>query len=89
MEGSPCIERDGARGIFDTLQMGRRGRVRPPYLRRGRMIEPKKALVADVVEETRGEFVIVLGEGDHDCQRWRLTESLARKLRRELNAKLD
>lgn len=53
------------------------------------MIEPKKAVVADVVEEVRGDFIIVLGEGDHTCQRWQLTESLAKKIRRELNRRLD
>jgi hypothetical protein len=47
------------------------------------------AAVAGITEPNKGEIYIMLGEGNHDCTRWRLTESLARKLRRELNDKLD
>lgn len=46
------------------------------------------AAVAVVTQEAR-ELYITLGPGDHTSQRWRLTESLARKIRRELNEKLD
>jgi hypothetical protein len=49
----------------------------------------KKAFVAGIVEPVKGEIYVMLGEGNHDCERWLLTESLARKLRRELNEKLD
>jgi hypothetical protein len=49
----------------------------------------KTAQVAAVIEPSKGELYVMLGEGNHDCTRWRLTESLARKLRRELNDKLD
>lgn len=49
----------------------------------------KTAAVAGVTEPTKGEFYILLGEGNHDCTRWRLSESLLKKIRREINEKLD
>jgi len=49
----------------------------------------KTAQVAAIIEPTKGEFYIMLGRGDHTCERWRIDESLARKLRKELNQKLD
>lgn len=52
-------------------------------------LECKKAFIADIVEPVKGELYVMLGEGNHDCERWLLTESLARKLRKQLNAKLD
>jgi hypothetical protein len=51
--------------------------------------ECKRALIAGIVEPVKGELYVLLGEGDHTCERWLLTESLARKLRRELNQRLD
>lgn len=90
MEGAASIERDGARALLDNDEVGGAGRSCPPYDRRGRSLtEPKKAIVADVVEEVRGEFILMLGSGDHSCERWQLTESLARRIRRELNRRLD
>ncbi len=50
--------------------------------------EPLEARVACATNEGR-EIFITLGTGDHTCQRWKLSESLARKLRRELNERLD
>lgn len=44
--------------------------------------------VAAIVPEGE-EIILMLGPGDHSCQRFKLTESLARKLRRELNERLD
>jgi hypothetical protein len=38
------------------------------------------AVVASIVEEGKGEFYLILGSGDHRCQRWKLTPSLLRKL---------
>jgi hypothetical protein len=35
MEGSASIERNGARGILDTVQVGRDRRTDPPYDRGG------------------------------------------------------
>lgn len=49
----------------------------------------KTALVAAITEPVKGELYVMLGEGDHDCVRWKITQELARKLRRELNQKLD
>lgn len=49
----------------------------------------KTAMVAAIVEPTKGELYIMLGAGDHSCERWRIDEDLAKKLRRELNARLD
>lgn len=37
------------------------------------------AFVAAIVQEGT-QFYLVLGEGNHDCDRWRLTEPLVRKL---------
>ena len=68
---------------FDTVDKPAPATVPAPHL------ECKKAAVAAVVEPVKGEIYVMLGEGNHDCERWLLTESLARKLRRELNAKLD
>lgn len=47
------------------------------------------ALVAVVTGDKPGERRITLGAGDGTFQRWKLTEELARKLRRELNERLD
>lgn len=40
----------------------------------------REAFVLAVVEEGPGEFFLVLGSGDHGCDRWKLTPSLLRKL---------
>jgi hypothetical protein len=47
------------------------------------------AVIAGITEPNKGELYLLLGEGDHNCQRWKISESLARKLRRELNERLD
>lgn len=41
------------------------------------------------VTDDDGDIILMVGPGDHTCQRFKLTESLARKLRRELNERLD
>jgi hypothetical protein len=48
-----------------------------------------EAVVAAVTEPTKGEFYIMLGEGDHGCTRWRLSVPLLKKLRREINKAID
>ena len=48
----------------------------------------KIAAVAVLTSEGPDLF-LTLGPGDHTSQRWKLTPSLARKLRRELNERLD
>lgn len=48
-----------------------------------------EAMVAAITEPTKGEFYIMLGEGNHDCTRWRLSEPLLKKLRREINRTID
>ena len=57
------------------------------------MIEPshdcQSAQVAGITEPTKGEYYILLGPGDHTATRWRMTESLLKKLRREINEALD
>ena len=49
---------------------------------------PLAASIAVITNEADDLF-ITLGSGDHTSQRWKLTPSLARKLRRELNERLD
>jgi hypothetical protein len=49
---------------------------------------PRAASIAVITNEADDLF-ITLGSGDHTSQRWKLTPSLARKLRRELNERLD
>lgn len=47
-----------------------------------------EARVAAITNEGE-QFYIMLGLGNHDCVKFGLTVSLARKLRRELNERLD
>ncbi|MCP3368292.1 hypothetical protein [Bradyrhizobium cajani] len=47
------------------------------------------AAVVVITGDTPGERYITLGEADGTFQRWRLTEEQARKIRRELNSRLD
>lgn len=47
------------------------------------------AHVAAILEPAKGEYYILLGPGDHSATRWRMTESLLKKIRREINDKLD
>jgi hypothetical protein len=41
--------------------------------------EMKTARIAAAVEEG-DKITLMLGEGNHDCERWELSEALARKL---------
>ncbi len=47
----------------------------------------KDTFVAAVVTEG-DETYLMLGEGDHECVRWRLSEAQAKKLFRELFERL-
>jgi hypothetical protein len=51
--------------------------------------EDKTAAVAVVTNDHDGNYFITLGVGDGTCERWKVKESLARKLRRELNDRFD
>ena len=42
----------------------------------------RKAFVAAIVEEGE-EIFLMVGAGDHDCDRWKLSRSLLRKLMSE------
>ncbi len=46
------------------------------------------AVIAAITNEGP-DLYLMIGPGDHTSQRWKLSESLARKLRRELNERLD
>lgn len=48
-----------------------------------------EAVIAVVTGDKPDERYITLGPGDGTFQRWKLSEVLARKLRRELNERLD
>ena len=47
------------------------------------MIVEHKAVVASVVEEG-DKYLLVLGKGDHSCDRWEITPSLLAKLALEM-----
>lgn len=40
----------------------------------------REARVVVVVEEGPGEYFLVLGSGDHGCDRWKLSPSLLKKV---------
>lgn len=42
-------------------------------------IQNKKAVIV-VITEQDGKNFITLGEGDHNCDRWEISESLLRKI---------
>ncbi|WP_315792206.1 hypothetical protein [Bradyrhizobium sp. SZCCHNRI1002] len=49
----------------------------------------KVATIAAITGDRPGDRSILLVDGAGECQRWTLTEELARKIRRELNQRLD
>ena len=53
------------------------------------MSETKEAVVAVITGERPHDYCITLGIGDGTSERWKLSYALARKLRRELNERLD
>ncbi len=86
MDQDTIIERDASRPLFgpdasgSELQAGLEGRADLPSTG-DRSITV--AVVASVTVVDR-EITLMLGPGDHSCQRWRLSESLADKLEFEL-----
>jgi hypothetical protein len=86
MDSAAVIVRDASRLLFDAdesrpeLQAGPSGRADLPSAG-DRSITV--AVVASVTVVER-EITLMLGPGDHSCQRWRLSESLADKLEYEL-----
>jgi hypothetical protein len=40
----------------------------------------KVASIAAIVQEEPNRFYLIVGQGDHTCSRWELSESLVRKL---------
>jgi hypothetical protein len=51
--------------------------------------DERTAKIAAVTGDRPGERYITLGEGGGTFDRWKLSEGLARKIRRELNSRLD
>lgn len=51
--------------------------------------DDETAAVAVVTDDMNGNYFLTLGVGDGTFKRWKLTEKLARKIRRELNERLD
>jgi hypothetical protein len=86
MDSAAVIVRDASRPLFDAdegrpeLQAGLSGRTGLPSAG-DRSITVAVVACVTVVE---GEITLMLGPGDHSCQRWRLSEGLADKLEFEL-----
>jgi hypothetical protein len=86
MDSAAVIVRDASRLLFDAdegrpeLQDGLEGGADLPS-DGDRSITV--AVVASVTVVER-EITLMLGPGDHSCQRWRISESLADKLEYEL-----
>jgi hypothetical protein len=86
MDSAAVIVRDASRPLFDAdegwpeLQAGLSGRTDLPSAG-DRSITVAVVACVTVVE---GEITLMLGPGDHSCQRWRLSEGLADKLEFEL-----
>lgn len=85
MDSAAVIERDGPRSL-QHLDEGR-----PELPDEGRRADLPSAgdrsiTVAVVASVTvvEGEITLMFGPGDHSCQRWRISESLADKLEFEL-----
>lgn len=49
----------------------------------------REAVVAVITGDAEDDRYITLGPGDGTSDRWKLTDSLLKKLRREINARLD
>ena len=90
MEGAASIERDGARGILDADALGGSGGNDPPYDRRGSSVsEDKEAKIACITGDRPDDYCITIGPGDGTFVRWKISYETAKKLRRELNQRLD
>lgn len=53
------------------------------------MSEVKEAEIAVVTGDRPEDYCITLGKGDGTFERWKLSYDLAKKIRRELNQRLD
>ena len=88
MDQDTSIEWDASRPLLGSdagwpkLQAGLAGRADLPSTG-DRSITVAAVASVTVVE---GEITLMLGPGDHSCQRWRLSEGLADKLEFELAA---
>jgi hypothetical protein len=86
LDSNGLLERDGARTLLNAdggwpeLQIQRGRRTDLPSST-GRSVTV--AAVGAVTQEA-GDIVIMLGVGDHSCQRWKLSPSLADKIEFEL-----
>jgi hypothetical protein len=85
MDSAAVAERDASRDVLNTDEGGTKlpnaGRRADLPSTGDRSITVAVVACVTVVE---GEITLMLGPGDHSCQRWRLSESLADKLEYEL-----
>jgi hypothetical protein len=86
MDSATVIERNGARALQHVDEGGTElpqesGRRTNLPSAGDRSITVAVVACVTVVE---GEITLMLGPGDHSCQRWRLSEGLADKLEFEL-----
>jgi hypothetical protein len=86
MDSAAVIERNGARALQHLDEGGAElpqesGRRTDLPSSGDRSITVAVVACVTVVE---GEITLMLGPGDHSCQRWRLSEGLADKLEFEL-----
>jgi hypothetical protein len=70
--------------------MGRGGRTCLPYVRgESRVSEDKEAIIACITGDKPDDYCITIGPGDGTFVRWKISYETAKKLRRELNQRLD
>jgi hypothetical protein len=90
MEATASIDRDESRTLLDALQVGGGGRDCPPYDRRGSSVsEDREAKIACITGDKPDDYCITIGPGDGTFVRWKISYETAKKLRRELNQRLD
>ena len=87
MEGAASIAGDGARGILDSDEVGGAGGSCPPYDRG--VSQDREARVACITGDKPDDYCITIGPGDGTFVRWKISYETAKKLRRELNQRLD
>lgn len=89
MEGSASFKRDGARPLLDTDEVGGQRRTDPPYDRGRGLSEDREAIIACITGDRPDDYCITIGPGDGTFVRWKISYETAKKLRRELNQRLD
>jgi hypothetical protein len=89
MESSTCIDRDESRTLLDALQVGGGGTDCPPYDRGRSLSEDREAKIACITGDKPDDYCITIGPGDGTFVRWKISYETAKKLRRELNQRLD